>query len=298
MINRKEKLCPKCKLTKNITEYGNHKLHDKICINTYCVECTILIGKENWSRKKNIKNIKNRSDLTVFDVKEIEGSYLAKCINCKEYKEFFLFGKNKKNKWGIAKYCKQCKKDKDKKNYLKHRTKNLTKRKENYQNNKQKYQEFYKNKRKTDKSFVLNEKNKNKLYREKNKETLKEKKKLYYLKNKTILNKKSIVKKNSNINLRLKQNLRSRIWHALKNGNKKENFEKLIGCTVDFLKEHLQYQFKLGMNWDNYGSQWHVDHIKPCVSYDMTQESQRLECFNYKNLQPLWKLENLIKNRF
>ena len=52
------------------------------------------------------------------------------------------------------------------------------------------------------------------------------------------------------------------------------------------------------MSWHNYGSQWHVDHIKPCTLYDMTQEAQRLECFNYKNLQPLWKIENLTKNRF
>ena len=41
---------------------------------------------------------------------------------------------------------------------------------------------------------------------------------------------------------------------------------------------------------------WHVDHIVPCSSFDLTSEKQQRICFNYKNLQPLWADENLRKS--
>jgi hypothetical protein len=48
------------------------------------------------------------------------------------------------------------------------------------------------------------------------------------------------------------------------------------------------------MNWDSYGK-WEIDHIKPCCLFDLTKIRQQKECFNYKNLQPLWKEDNLKK---
>ena len=48
------------------------------------------------------------------------------------------------------------------------------------------------------------------------------------------------------------------------------------------------------MNWDNYG-QWELDHIKPCCSFDLTKGKEQEECFNYQNLQPLWKIDNIKK---
>lgn len=297
-MNIINKFCPRCKLNKNISDFGTHKLHGIIKPNTYCCICLPEIGKEKWLKKKKNENTKDRKEMTIFDVKEICGEKKARCISCREYKLLDLFSKNKSLQYGISKYCKVCKKIKDKNNYLKHQHENKLKRKEYYQKNKQKRQIYYANKRKTDLNFKINEKIKNKIYREKNKEILKIKKREYYLKNKKILNKKAVEKKNLNINLRLKQNLRSRIWHALKHGNKKENFKELIGCSVEELKLYIEKQFKNGMNWNNYGSEWHLDHIKPCVLFDMTVKEQRLQCFNYKNLQPLWKLENMIKNRF
>ena len=50
------------------------------------------------------------------------------------------------------------------------------------------------------------------------------------------------------------------------------------------------------MSWENYG-QWHVDHIIPCCTFNLTDESQLKKCFNYKNLQPLWAKDNLIKSK-
>jgi hypothetical protein len=68
----------------------------------------------------------------------------------------------------------------------------------------------------------------------------------------------------------------------------------LIGCSVPQLRKHLEAQFTEGMTWDNHG-EWHIDHIKPCASFDLTDAEQQLECFNYTNLQPLWASDNLSK---
>ena len=49
------------------------------------------------------------------------------------------------------------------------------------------------------------------------------------------------------------------------------------------------------MKWSNHG-EWEIDHIKPISTFDdLTKKSQQLICFNYKNLQPLWKQENNSK---
>lgn len=48
------------------------------------------------------------------------------------------------------------------------------------------------------------------------------------------------------------------------------------------------------MTWQNYG-QWHVDHIRPCASFDLSKPEEQRACFHYANLQPLWGEENLRK---
>ena len=48
------------------------------------------------------------------------------------------------------------------------------------------------------------------------------------------------------------------------------------------------------MNWENHGKYgWHIDHIIPLSSAKNEDELKKL-CY-YKNLQPLWALENILK---
>ena len=89
--------------------------------------------------------------------------------------------------------------------------------------------------------------------------------------------------------------LRSRIYVALKRNIKSAHTEELLGCNIEFLKQHLEKQFKVGMSWNNYGK-WHVDHIRPCVLFDMSNSEEQHKCFHYSNLQPLWAIENFIKS--
>ena len=58
--------------------------------------------------------------------------------------------------------------------------------------------------------------------------------------------------------------------------------------------KHIEKQFKPGMSWAKM-SEIHIDHIKPCVSFDLTDPEQQRKCFHFSNLQPLWAIDNLKK---
>lgn len=96
---------------------------------------------------------------------------------------------------------------------------------------------------------------------------------------------------------KLSKTLRSRIGSALSSikAKKKMNTMSLTGCDISFLKNYLEKQFTEGMTWQNHG-EWHVDHIIPCASFDLTQKIEQQVCFNWRNLQPMWKTENLEKS--
>ena len=95
---------------------------------------------------------------------------------------------------------------------------------------------------------------------------------------------------------RITNTLRSRVRAAIKNKGGVKSFKtmKLIGCSINKCIKHLEKQFKDNMSWSNYGK-WHIDHKIPCVSFDLSKISEQKECFNYKNLQPMWKINNLRK---
>lgn len=88
-----------------------------------------------------------------------------------------------------------------------------------------------------------------------------------------------------------------RIRNALRNFKAVKYFssQKLVGCTLIELKQHLESQFTIGMSWQNQGA-WHIDHIIPCSSFDLTKPSEQKKCFHYTNLQPLWAYDNLSKS--
>lgn len=94
---------------------------------------------------------------------------------------------------------------------------------------------------------------------------------------------------------RLEKNLRKRIRGALKGTRKFYRTSALVGCSTLALRLYLAGQFQPGMTWENYGSVWHVDHIRPCAKFDLRDPAQQRACFHYSNLRPLWAIDNLRK---
>jgi len=89
-------------------------------------------------------------------------------------------------------------------------------------------------------------------------------------------------------------NMRRRIAIALKTHGKGAGTRELLGCSVEFLWAHLESKFQPGMTKENYGK-WHIDHIRPVDSFDMSDTAQQRECFHWSNLQPLWAVDNWKK---
>ena len=97
---------------------------------------------------------------------------------------------------------------------------------------------------------------------------------------------------------RIKVILRSRLHQALKGSKKSMSTMKLLGCTGEYAKKHIESQFKEGMSWANHGNgpgKWNIDHIRPMCSFDLSKPEDQKICCHYTNLQPLWWEDNLAK---
>lgn len=97
-------------------------------------------------------------------------------------------------------------------------------------------------------------------------------------------------------NYRIESRLRVRCRNAIlaAGAKKKSKTLELIGCTWQQAREWIELKFTRGMTWENMGL-WHIDHIKPCTSFNLSESRQQQDCFHYTNLQPLWARENLTK---
>lgn len=92
---------------------------------------------------------------------------------------------------------------------------------------------------------------------------------------------------------KVKTNTGRRIREILEQTKSKRCIE-YVGCELNFFMMHLEEQFTEGMTWDNYG-EWHLDHVIPCVAFDMLDDVQVAACFSWRNYQPLWERDNIVK---
>jgi hypothetical protein len=103
-------------------------------------------------------------------------------------------------------------------------------------------------------------------------------------------------KRATDLDHRLKGCLRHRVQQAIKHGYKSASTLQLLGCSIEQVRAHLEAQFLPGMSWDNWTSDgWHIDHIRPCATFDLSDPEQQRACFHYSNLQPLWASDNCAK---
>lgn len=95
---------------------------------------------------------------------------------------------------------------------------------------------------------------------------------------------------------RISCSLRARLRKALRGNRKSNRTLVLLGCSLSEFCKHLEAQWQPGMSWENYSSSgWHIDHIRPCASFDLSDPAEQKACFRYTNLQPLWAKDNIKK---
>ena len=185
---------------------------------------------------------------------------IKKCNTCQQDKQLDQFYKDKSVRTGLGSQCKQCEAARKRGYYKKNRDKMLAD---------------------------------NKNWREDNSDHIKS----YEQTNKRRRNKRLRNRRVDCPEYRVVVNTRGRMHNVLNSNNKADTTVVLIGCTPNQLRRHLESQFTDGMSWGNYGLHgWHIDHIKPCASFDMSDPEQQRECFHYTNLQPLWWEDNLAKS--
>jgi hypothetical protein len=229
---------------------------------------------------------------------------MKKCNTCQVEKEYEYFYVNNRNKDKFDNTCKECMKIKNKENrdrrresQRKWREKNPDYMKEYAQTEKRK--EYEKQYYQKNREIYIKRKQE---WRKNNPEKDKEERKKYVENNKEKVNKyHSEWKKNKRINddeYKLKENASRRIRYELNTllkGKKTKRTYEYLGCSIDELKKYLETQFTGNMSWDNYGKVWHVDHIIPCASWNLSDEFENNCCWNFRNLQPLYASENQSK---
>ncbi len=140
----------------------------------------------------------------------------------------------------------------------------------------------------------------NRAYRAENREKILEKQRARYREAPEKFLQKQRARYSQDPAFRLVYCVRRRISNAIREcraGTRKAGTSiKLLGCSFAELKAHVEQQFLPGMSWENHNKTgWHLDHKRPCASFDLTQPEQQRQCFHYTNLQPLWAEDNLAK---
>jgi hypothetical protein len=282
---KKCSVCGEEKLATN--EYFHNYARSKDGLKSMCKECMKEYNKKNHAQyyeknkeKVNTKNMENYFKKHPKVEKEVIPDGYKRCSQCGELKPKTTeyFGVEKKTKDGFKFSCKACRREIE---YL-----------ANYEHNRKKQKDWYEN----NKSTTLL---KQKVYIAKNIDIKRTRDKIYYQKNKVQIKKDVKMRFYKRIEedagFKILQRCRKRLWEAVKNHSKAARTQELIGCTTDELLKHLESQFTDGMTIENYG-EWHVDHRRPCATFDFSKEEDQRECFHYTNLQPLWAEDNMRKS--
>ena len=88
----------------------------------------------------------------------------------------------------------------------------------------------------------------------------------------------------TNMNYRIKKSIAARLRTVLK---KTQHTMSYIGCNITYLREWFEFNFTSEMNWNNYGTYWSIDHIIPICKFDLTDEKEKMRCWNWSNMMPV-----------
>jgi len=135
----------------------------------------------------------------------------------------------------------------------------------------------------------------NREYWEKHKEIDKEK---YKLKREKYKEKRNLLRREkykNNVHYNIEHRYRTRVQSLLRHHKfpGERNFDYL-GCTKKDFIQYIETFFNEKINWNN-KNEWHLDHILPCCSFDLSKEEDKKKCFHYTNLRPLLAKDNREK---
>lgn len=241
------------------------------------------------------------------------------CTKCEKRKPLESFYLSIQGKWGRHSQCISCKKNATKNWAAKNPDKVKERSKAYYEQNSDKIKKRTRQwsqanperKKESDRAWRVNNRERNRLNKrkwyhqniEKARAIAREKTKRYAERNPDKIRARYKTWANNayatNLQRKLTVNVRNNLRRALKlsvDGVKHKRSVEYLGCSIETLKEHLEKQFQPGMTWDNWSKDgWHIDHIKPLASFDLTDERQLRKACHYTNLQPMWAEENLKK---
>jgi len=165
--------------------------------------------------------------------------------------------------------------DKIKEQNIRFKENNSSYKKDYYQNNKDRAKEWWKNRTSEQKTAHF-------------KSTLKWKNTQY----------------NTNVAYKLRCIISTAIHRSLKKTTKTNTLKRLLGYSIDELKEHLETQFEDWMNWDNLGltatkekETWQIDHIIPVNTFNIKKcgDKEFKKCWAISNLRPLDSFINNLR---
>ncbi|MFA5024174.1 MAG: hypothetical protein WC523_04420 [Patescibacteria group bacterium] len=263
------KICSKCKMEKSKDQFNKSSIAFD-GLNSKCIDC----------RTKERKALADR------DKSEIIYPENKQCDTCLEIKPKEAFHNKKHSKDGLADDCKECA---NAKRIIYYKSiipidKVVPENKRCPKCEQVKLaNEFYPSNRSKDGLGAYCRKCDNKMssqYRKENKEKI---------------NKKYLMRLKTDPQEKIRHNIRNRISKAINGKIKPMTIKIALGCTRAELMNYLEKQFQSGMTFENYGK-WHVDHIMPLSSFDLTDPEQFRKACHYTNLQPLWAKDNISKS--
>lgn len=226
------------------------------------------------------------------------------CNTCGILKKIEQYTNNRRYKDGKENRCKECvkKNNQSRKEQLSKSQKNWRLKNPEYMKKYEKNPERIEKKKQYYIENAESYKERKRNYRKENPEKEREARQKYTETHKELINeyhrKWKQNKRNNDVHYKLKENTSRRIRYELNNffeKNKSKKTIEYIGCSVDELKVHLENLFDENMNWNNYGSYWHIDHIIPCSAWDLSKEEDNFYCWNFMNLRPLEASKNRSK---
>lgn len=275
------KKCSNCKTDKEIEFFGldNGRLDGR---NVYCLDCTR--SKRQTNRDKiNSQKRQDYWDRHDYHLQQRQNDYFKHKDQRLEYsKQYYQENSDASKKRASDYYYHN--KEKVSIQSKKYRLKNA-------EIIKQKKREYY---QRPDIKAISRQKNKE--WKKNNPEKRREMEKCYFEKDPI----RKIIK-----------GMRTRIFTVLKRSGAHKAGRTIdqLGCTPEFLKQHIESKFysrnndkneTIQMTWDNFGNgpeTWQIDHIRSLCLFDLTNPAEQLIANHYLNLQPLWFNDHIIKSQ-